>query len=94
MTTPHFPADHPRPLDWATMTKEDKQAGIKPVFDVFWLPQPEQRYRKYEEQPQDYRPGGYAHIKEGDLLNYNRYKIMRKLGVGHFCTVWLAWDRM
>lgn len=35
--------------------------------------------------------GGYHPVKLGDLFN-NRYSIIRKLGWGHFSTVWLAWD--
>ena len=35
--------------------------------------------------------GGYHPVRVGDLFN-NRYSIIRKLGWGHFSTVWLAWD--
>lgn len=35
--------------------------------------------------------GGYHHVKIGDLFN-GRYHVIRKLGWGHFSTVWLAWD--
>lgn len=35
--------------------------------------------------------GGYHHVKIGDLFNA-RYHVIRKLGWGHFSTVWLAWD--
>lgn len=35
--------------------------------------------------------GGYHPVRLGDLFN-NRYSIIRKLGWGHFSTVWLAWD--
>ena len=35
--------------------------------------------------------GGYHPVRLGDLFN-NRYSILRKLGWGHFSTVWLAWD--
>ncbi|KAJ7376060.1 hypothetical protein OS493_037167 [Desmophyllum pertusum] len=34
---------------------------------------------------------GYHPVRVGDLFN-NRYSIIRKLGWGHFSTVWLAWD--
>lgn len=30
-------------------------------------------------------------MKIGDLFN-NRYHVVRKLGWGHFSTVWLCWD--
>lgn len=35
--------------------------------------------------------GGYHHVKIGDFFN-GRYHVIRKLGWGHFSTVWLAWD--
>lgn len=44
-----------------------------------------------QEDPRDYCKGGYHPVKIGDLLN-NRYHIVRKLGWGHFSTVWLSWD--
>ena len=30
-------------------------------------------------------------MKIGDLFN-GRYRVVRKLGWGHFSTVWLCWD--
>ncbi len=36
-------------------------------------------------------PGGYHPVKIGDLF-HNRYHVVRKLGWGHFSTVWLCWD--
>eukprot|EP00088_Acartia_fossae_P032760 TRINITY_DN3350_c1_g1_i14.p1 TRINITY_DN3350_c1_g1~~TRINITY_DN3350_c1_g1_i14.p1 ORF type:complete len:719 (-),score=251.17 TRINITY_DN3350_c1_g1_i14:2069-4225(-) len=44
-----------------------------------------------QEAPQDYCKGGYHPVKIGDLFN-NRYHVIRKLGWGHFSTVWLCWD--
>ena len=35
--------------------------------------------------------GGYHLVQIGDAYN-SRYVIVRKLGWGHFSTVWLAWD--
>lgn len=45
-----------------------------------------------EEDWEDYKPGGYHPVKIGDVFSDNRYTIIRKLGWGHFSTVWLAWD--
>uniref|UniRef100_H2T730 non-specific serine/threonine protein kinase n=1 Tax=Takifugu rubripes TaxID=31033 RepID=H2T730_TAKRU len=44
-----------------------------------------------QEDPNDYCKGGYHHVKIGDFFN-GRYHVIRKLGWGHFSTVWLAWD--
>ncbi|KAI1883372.1 hypothetical protein AGOR_G00230740 [Albula goreensis] len=44
-----------------------------------------------QEDPNDYCKGGYHPVKIGDLFN-GRYHVIRKLGWGHFSTVWLCWD--
>jgi len=44
-----------------------------------------------QEAPSDYCKGGYHPVKIGDLF-HNRYHVIRKLGWGHFSTVWLCWD--
>eukprot|EP00794_Sanderia_malayensis_P005974 gene5974-6670_t len=44
-----------------------------------------------QEDPADYCKGGYHVVKIGDLFS-SRYHVIRKLGWGHFSTVWLSWD--
>ncbi|KAM8861783.1 SRSF protein kinase 2 isoform 2-T2 [Synchiropus picturatus] len=44
-----------------------------------------------QEDPADYCKGGYHPVKIGDLFN-GRYHVIRKLGWGHFSTVWLCFD--
>ncbi|CAO4370566.1 unnamed protein product [Caenorhabditis nigoni] len=44
-----------------------------------------------QEDPRDYKRGGYHPVNIGDVFNA-RYHVIRKLGWGHFSTVWLAWD--
>nr|XP_039263595.1 SRSF protein kinase 3-like isoform X2 [Styela clava] len=44
-----------------------------------------------QEDPNDYCKGGYHPVRIGDLF-VNRYHVVRKLGWGHFSTVWLCWD--
>ncbi|KAJ9064371.1 serine/threonine protein kinase, CMGC [Entomophthora muscae] len=45
-----------------------------------------------EEDLSDYRKGGYHHVQVGDLFKDGRYRVLRKLGWGHFSTVWLVFD--
>lgn len=47
---------------------------------------------KNEESLKDYKPGGYHPAFKGETYNNNRYTLIRKLGWGHFSTVWLAKD--
>ncbi|VDK76829.1 unnamed protein product [Litomosoides sigmodontis] len=44
-----------------------------------------------QEDPKDYREGGYHPVAIGDVFN-GRYHVIRKMGWGHFSTVWLCWD--
>uniref|UniRef100_A0A1B0CJI0 non-specific serine/threonine protein kinase n=1 Tax=Lutzomyia longipalpis TaxID=7200 RepID=A0A1B0CJI0_LUTLO len=44
-----------------------------------------------QESREDYCIGGYHPVKIGDLFQ-GRYHVARKLGWGHFSTVWLCWD--
>jgi serine/threonine protein kinase len=51
-------------------------------------------YGSEDEEQEDvaqYRRGGYHPIHLGDVL-HNRYRVVRKLGWGHFSTVWLCRD--
>lgn len=45
-----------------------------------------------EEPAADYKPGGYHPVKIGDKYtsDLSRYKVVQKLGWGHFSTVWLC----
>lgn len=45
-----------------------------------------------EESLNDYKKGGYHPVKIGDVYKSSKftYQILRKLGWGHFSTVWLA----
>lgn len=47
---------------------------------------------KNEESLTDYKPGGYHPAFKGEPYKDSRYILMRKLGWGHFSTVWLAKD--
>ena len=45
-----------------------------------------------EEGRKGYRKGGYHPVKIGEIYK-NRYVVVKKLGWGHFSTVWLAKDK-
>ncbi|KAF9229021.1 kinase-like protein [Gyrodon lividus] len=45
-----------------------------------------------EEDWEDYVKGGYHPVHIGDAFSDGRYIVVRKLGWGHFSTVWLAKD--
>ncbi|KAJ5852645.1 uncharacterized protein N7529_012030 [Penicillium soppii] len=45
-----------------------------------------------EEDSEDYCKGGYHPVAVGEKYNNDRYVIVRKLGWGHFSTVWLSRD--
>ncbi|KNE59421.1 serine/threonine-protein kinase SRPK3 [Allomyces macrogynus ATCC 38327] len=49
-------------------------------------------YSDDEEDAQDYCPGGYHPVNIGDKFKDGRYTVLRKLGWGHFSTVWLCRD--
>ena len=40
----------------------------------------------------EYKKGGYHRVSIGDCFHENRYRIERKLGWGHFSTVWIVSD--
>lgn len=47
-----------------------------------------------EEDIRDYTEGGYHPVQVGDAFQEGRYLIVRKLGWGHFSTVWLSKDTL
>uniref|UniRef100_A0A4W5LU61 non-specific serine/threonine protein kinase n=1 Tax=Hucho hucho TaxID=62062 RepID=A0A4W5LU61_9TELE len=44
-----------------------------------------------QENPSDYCIGGYYPVEIGAIF-IDRYQVVKKLGWGHFSTVWLGWD--
>ncbi|KAI9660079.1 MAG: serine/threonine protein kinase, CMGC group [Bathelium mastoideum] len=45
-----------------------------------------------EEDSEDYCKGGYHPVSVGEQYNNGKYTVVRKLGWGHFSTVWLSKD--
>ncbi|XP_049589471.1 SRSF protein kinase 3-like [Syngnathus scovelli] len=56
-------------------------------------PAPPELAGSYDEQenPSDYGIGGYYPVEVGEIFE-DRYQVVKKLGWGHFSTVWLCWD--
>ncbi|XP_060926310.1 SRSF protein kinase 3-like [Limanda limanda] len=54
-------------------------------------PEPLVSYEEQQENPADYGIGGY-YLVEIEEIFVDRYQVVRKLGWGHFSTVWLCWD--
>uniref|UniRef100_UPI0037E9AFAA SRSF protein kinase 3-like n=1 Tax=Semicossyphus pulcher TaxID=241346 RepID=UPI0037E9AFAA len=48
-------------------------------------------YDEQQENPADYGTGGYYHVEIGEIF-VDSYQVVKKLGWGHFSTVWLCWD--
>lgn len=44
------------------------------------------------EDAEDYRKGGYHPVQVGEKFKQGRYVVLKKLGWGHFSTVWLVLD--
>ncbi|KAL7746438.1 serine/threonine protein kinase, CMGC [Sorochytrium milnesiophthora] len=72
----------------SAMSDDDKAADT--TADVSM----ETVYSDDEEDAHDYCPGGYHPVSVGDLYHNNRYLVLRKLGWGHFSTVWLCRDNI
>ena len=47
-----------------------------------------------EEDREDYHKGGYHPVRVGEVFKNGQYVVIRKLGWGHFSTVWLVRDRL
>ncbi|KAJ3284380.1 serine/threonine protein kinase, CMGC group, partial [Borealophlyctis nickersoniae] len=60
--------------------------------DDSYVSDDESVFSEEEEDAEDYCKGGYHPVNIGDSFNEGRYTILRKLGWGHFSTVWLAQD--
>lgn len=71
---------------------EDTQITEPAVQVIF--PEQESEYDSSEsEDEEDYRIGGYHPVEVGDTFNDGRYRVLQKLGWGHFSTVWLCYDK-
>nr|XP_057909932.1 SRSF protein kinase 2-like [Doryrhamphus excisus] len=70
----------------------DPPASPKSV-PVLQHPAPPEAVGPYDDQenPAEYGIGGYYPVDIGEIF-VDRYQVVKKLGWGHFSTVWLCWD--
>ncbi|XP_029907872.1 SRSF protein kinase 2-like [Myripristis murdjan] len=83
---PSPPSESPKPPDTPT--------HVPPAGDLH-LHSPESLGSDEEQQesPADYCIGGYCPVEVGEVF-VDRYQVVKKLGWGHFSTVWLGWDML
>lgn len=62
----------------------------EPITAFPW--QNPENFASDSEDVKAYVPGGYHPVKIGDTLQKGRYEVLKKLGWGHFSTVWLVFD--
>ncbi|XP_077429471.1 SRSF protein kinase 3-like isoform X2 [Vanacampus margaritifer] len=67
--------------------------SARPAPPVEAHPVPPEPMGSFDEQenPEDYGIGGYHPVEIGEIFE-DRYQVVKKLGWGHFSTVWLCWD--
>ncbi|KAF8333935.1 kinase-like domain-containing protein [Cantharellus anzutake] len=68
-----------------------QQVAVSPI-SVQASPSSNSVFTEDEEDWEDYVRGGYHPVHVGDVFGDGRYIVVRKLGWGHFSTVWLARD--
>lgn len=62
-------------------------------FSEIVFPEQDPRYVGSDsESDSEYNKGGYLPVQIGDTFNKKRYRVLQKLGWGHFSTVWLCHD--
>ncbi|XP_040566242.1 uncharacterized protein [Lepeophtheirus salmonis] len=96
--TPHTPPPQPLSTTETTMTTTSFGPHTRGTFDDDEEEDEDEKEESIlgsdndeQENSKDYIKGGYHPVKIGDLF-HNRYHVVRKLGWGHFSTVWLCWD--
>ncbi|KAK7907491.1 hypothetical protein WMY93_016103 [Mugilogobius chulae] len=88
--SPYQATSHPQ-------TTKSPKSSLKPAQhrkSALTQSQPLQSPSPIEEQqenPEDYGIGGYCPVETGEIF-VDRYQVVKKLGWGHFSTVWLCWD--
>ncbi|XP_047439970.1 SRSF protein kinase 2-like [Mugil cephalus] len=89
------PLDKPRPQPSPLTSgspKPSKHTNSPPaVQNRSHSPELQGFCEEQQENPEDYGIGGYYAVEIGEIF-VDRYQVVKKLGWGHFSTVWLCWD--
>ncbi|PNH03655.1 Serine/threonine-protein kinase SRPK [Tetrabaena socialis] len=73
--------------------KAPEQRTEKPQTEDSSYSSGEEDYSDSEDEgTEDYKKGGYHPVSVGDKYKSGRYTVLKKLGWGHFSTVWLVHD--
>ncbi|XP_055699377.1 SRSF protein kinase 3-like isoform X1 [Phlebotomus papatasi] len=94
---PPLPPKPPPRIKSPKMTQPTSSYVSEPrsgTTDELYAESPDSSLYGSDEEQEDvsqYCRGGYHPIVIGDVFD-NRYRVVRKLGWGHFSTVWLCWD--
>ncbi|KAM4613493.1 SRSF protein kinase 3-like isoform 2-T3 [Polymixia lowei] len=87
-TPPPAPDTAVSSLTPSTLTLNPPPPDLYPISPDLLVSDDEQ-----QENPDDYCLGGYYPVEIGEIF-VDRYQVVRKLGWGHFSTVWLCWDML
>ncbi|KAM4587413.1 SRSF protein kinase 3-like isoform 1-T2 [Odontesthes bonariensis] len=88
---PIKPSPRPSP-EVARSPKPEKDPHCPPAsLSPPHLPEPLGSDDDQQENPADHCIGGYYPVEIGEIF-VDRYQVVKKLGWGHFSTVWLCWD--
>lgn len=80
------PGSRDRSADSSSSSSSSSDSYEDDLSDSYYSSEEEE-----QEDTKDYKKGGYHPVMIGDVYN-KQYKVIRKLGWGHFSTVWLCWD--
>ncbi|KAG2432364.1 hypothetical protein HYH02_012937 [Chlamydomonas schloesseri] len=73
--------------------KKVPAGGAKAPAEESYSSSGEEDYSDSEDEGvEDYKKGGYHPVNVGEKYNNGRYTVLKKLGWGHFSTVWLVHD--